>query len=238
VNVKFVNRLPSFDPANMSGPPYGYGLVAGLLTYDQTIHWADPLGTTMNYGCMNGPPYAPQCLWPYLGPIPAVPHLHGQETPTFVDGTPEQWFTPNGLTGKSYYTAYDAGPGTAVYQYLNTQEPGTLWFHEHSLGVTRASFYAGLQAFYFIRDYPNEPQNLPGGPYEIELMLQDRQFDIDSQLFFPDGSGPNAAVTNLNGPPPNPDVHPYWISEFVGDVAIVNGAPSPASRPRTPESFA
>ncbi len=225
--VTYVNNLPSFNSANAYGPPFGPGLVAGLLTYDQTIHWADPLMTTMNYGCMNGPPYASECLQPYVGPIPNVAHLHGAENPSYVDGVPEQWFTPNGLKGKDYYTAFDAGPGTAVYKYLNAQEPGTLWFHEHPLGVTRLNVYAGLAAFYFLRDGQNEPQNLPSGPYEIELALQDRQFDINSQLFFPDGTDPNASVTNLNGTPPNPDIHPFWISEFVGDVMTVNGAAWP-----------
>ena len=221
--VTYQNKLPVFDPSNAFGP----GLVAGLLTYDQTIHWADPLMTTMNYGCMNGPPYAPECLQPYVGPIPTVVHLHGGETASYYDGGPEQWFTPNGLQGKSFATLFDAGPGKSVYYYDNKQEPGTLWFHDHALGATRLNVYTGLAAFYFIRDPDNEPRNLPSGPYEIELAIQDRQFDINSQLFFPDGSDPNASVTNLNGTPPNPDVHPFWIPEFIGDVAVVNGAPWP-----------
>lgn len=225
--VTYRNNLPVFDPSNAFGPPYGQGLVAGLITYDQTIHWADPLMTTMNYGCMNGPPYAPECLQPYVGPIPTVVHLHGGETASYYDGGPEQWFTANGLQGKSFATLFDAGPGKSVYYYDNKQEPGTLWFHDHALGATRLNVFTGLAAFYFIRDPDNEPHNLPSGPYEIELAIQDRQFDINSQLFFPDGSDPNASVTNLNGPPPNPDVHPFWIPEFVGDVAVVNGAPWP-----------
>jgi FtsP/CotA-like multicopper oxidase with cupredoxin domain len=51
-------------------------------------------------------------------------------------------------------------------------------------------------------------------------------FDTNGQLLFPDGSGQNAdgsTPAGLNGPPPNPDMHPYWIPEFFGDVILVNG---------------
>jgi FtsP/CotA-like multicopper oxidase with cupredoxin domain len=85
--------------------------------------------------------------------------------------------------------------------------------------------YSGLAAFYFIRDPATEPVGLPSGAQEIELAIQDRQFDTNGQLFFPDGSGDPAS--NLNGTPPNPKLHPFWIPEFVGDVVVVNGVPWP-----------
>ena len=72
-----------------------------------------------------------------------------------------------------------------------------------------------------------EPANLPSGAQEIEMAIQDRQFDTTGQLYWPDGSGADAATSNLNGTPPNPLNHPFWIPEFVGDVIIVNGAPWP-----------
>ena len=50
-------------------------------------------------------------------------------------------------------------------------------------------------------------------------MLADRQFDTNGQLYFPDSDNP----ANLNGPPGNPDKHPFWIPEFFGDVITVNG---------------
>src|SRR5579862_1036568 len=37
--VEYVNQLPSFNQSNPSGP----GLVQGVLPFDQSIHWADPL---------------------------------------------------------------------------------------------------------------------------------------------------------------------------------------------------
>jgi spore coat protein A, manganese oxidase len=37
--VKYINQLPSFNPSC----PWGPGLVQGVLPFDQTLHWADPL---------------------------------------------------------------------------------------------------------------------------------------------------------------------------------------------------
>jgi FtsP/CotA-like multicopper oxidase with cupredoxin domain len=191
-----------------------------LLTVDQALHWADPLGTTKEFNCVNGPPLAPPCLQPYAGPIPTTVHLHGAEVPSAFDGHPDTWFTPNlGLTGPSFVSN--------TYHYGNTQEATALWFHDHALGTVRTNVYSGLAGFYLIRDgrdsgAANNPITLPSGPQEIELMIQDRQFDTNGQLLFPDGT-PADNPTGLNGGPPNPDHHPFWVPEFFGDVMTVNG---------------
>jgi len=224
--VTYVNKLPSFNPLNPEGP----GLVQGLISLDKTIHWADPLHTPGTNPCMNDP-NGPGCNQPFIGPVGAVAHLHGAENSSTVDGGPNAWFTPDGRTGPGYTSLYNAGPGKAVYVYQNAQEPGTLWFHDHLLGATRLNVYACLATFYFIRQPDNEPANLPSGPYEVEIALQDRQFDTNSQLYWPDGSDPKCGSMQvgdpcLNGPPSDPQ-HPFWIPEFIGDVAIANGAPWP-----------
>jgi len=188
-----------------------------LLTVDQSLHWADPLGTTARNNCVNGPPLAAPCTEPYAGPIPAVVHLHGAEVPSQYDGHPDAWFTPGDEhLGPSFVSN--------VYNYPNSQEATTLWYHDHALGVVRQNVFAGLAGFYFIRDnrdtgLATNPITLPAGPQEVELLIQDRQFDKNGQLYFPDSD--NAA--NLNGPPSNPDMHPFWIPEFFGDVITVNG---------------
>jgi FtsP/CotA-like multicopper oxidase with cupredoxin domain len=122
-----------------------------------------------------------------------------------------------------------------TYNYPNQQEATTLWFHDHALGVVRENVYAGLAGFYLIRDgrdsgAANNSITLPSGNQEVELMLADKQFDTNGQLYFPDSD--NAA--NLNGPPGNPDKHPFWIPEFFGDVITVNGKswPTLAVQPR------
>jgi spore coat protein A, manganese oxidase len=112
---------------------------------------------------------------------------------------------------------------TNTYTYPNAQEATALWFHDHVLGMTRLNIYAGLAAFYLIRDsydtgVADSGLNLPAGPYEIELCVQDRQFDTNGQWLFPAGN-----PAGLNGTPPNPEIHPFWIPEFFGDAMVVNG---------------
>jgi FtsP/CotA-like multicopper oxidase with cupredoxin domain len=176
------------------------------LTVDQTLHWADPLNQMGS-------------VTPYCGPPPVVTHLHGAEVPSAFDGAPDAWFTP-GPPGVA-----DKGRGfvTNTYTYPNAQEATTLWFHDHVLGMTRLNVYAGLAAFYLIRDsydtgVAGTGLNLPAGSYEIELCVQDRQFDTNGQWLFPAGN-----PAGLNGAPPNPETHPFWIPEFFGDAIVVNG---------------
>lgn len=194
-NVTYINNLEQSD----GSPP----ILQKYITVDQTIHWADPL---MQMGS----------FLPFVGPAPAVAHLHGGEVPSSNDGGPESWFTPR-LKYKG------AGFVSNQYTYPNNQEATTLWFHDHALGATRLNVYCGLAAFYFLRDQydtgvAGTGLHLPAGPQEIELAIQDRQFDTNGQWYFPD-----SAPGGLNGPPPNPDVHPFWIPEFFGDAMVVNG---------------
>lgn len=51
-------------------------------------------------------------------------------------------------------------------------------------------------------------------------MIQDRQFDTSGQLLWPDSNNNPSLV---DGPPSVPDIHPFWIPEFFGDVMCVNG---------------
>jgi FtsP/CotA-like multicopper oxidase with cupredoxin domain len=189
------------------------------LTVDQTIHWANPLGLAMN---------DPALMKPYSGPVPVVTHLHGGEVHSASDGGPDAWFTP-GYAQKGPSWTY--GGVTQNYTYPNEQEATTLFYHDHVLGATRLNLYAGLVGFYFLRDdydtgIPGTGLNLPAGPYEIELAIQDKMFDSNGQLLFPNGTGANAdgsIPAGFNGPPRNPEIHPFWIQGFFGDVIVVNG---------------
>jgi spore coat protein A len=190
------------------------------LSVDQSLHWADPFGTTAANNCVNGFPLAAACLDPYVGPVPATVHLHGAEVASQYDGGPESWWTPG-------VSQQGRGFVSTTYNYVNSQEATTLWFHDHALGVIRQNVYAGLAGFYLIRDErdtgrPDNPITLPAGPREVELLIQDRQFDTNGQLLWPNGA-PADEPTGLNGGPGNPDTHPFWIPEFFGDVMTVNG---------------
>jgi FtsP/CotA-like multicopper oxidase with cupredoxin domain len=212
--IRFTNNLGDTD---------GSSLLFWPSATDQTLHWADPLNDEENMCAhMGGTPMG-YCADNYSGPIPTVPHLHGGEVPPLIDGGPDAWFTSDGTYhGHTYYTypGASANGNQAVYRYLNTQEASMIWFHDHLLGGTRLNVYAGLAGVYPIIDpnlmlptglHPIGLQQGASGPvdYLIPLVLQDRMFDVDGQLYFP-----SVGI--------NPE-HPYWIPEFVGDTIVVNG---------------
>ncbi|MFC0776244.1 multicopper oxidase domain-containing protein [Terrimonas alba] len=165
-----------------------------LLPLDPTLHWALS-------GITN---------WQQSG-IPVVTHLHGGQTESASDGLPDAWFTPNfALKGPGFIKG-DLTP----YYYGNTQEAATLWYHDHALGITRLNVYAGLAGYYLLTD--NNEMNLqntaklPASPFDLGLVIQDRMFTTNGQLYYP--SMPEEAEQ------PNPSILP----EFFGDFILVNG---------------
>ncbi|HJV64453.1 MAG TPA: multicopper oxidase domain-containing protein [Geomonas sp.] len=205
--VHYVNNLVPFG--NLAGP-----LLQKFLTVDLSLHWSNPTNLPMTVpdatsGAMVGNPAF------YSGPQPMVVHLHGGEIPSAFDGNPDSWFTPGAAIKGSAFV-------TDTYTYPNTQSPATLWYHDHVLGETRLNVYAGLAGFYFLRGAAESEVSpaLPSGSQEVELAIQDRMFDSNGQLYFPDGNPPGGG---LNGDPGNPTLHPYAVPEFFGNVMIVNG---------------
>lgn len=214
-----------------------------LLPVDQTLHWANPAGPRDSMGNMDP--------MPYTGPVPVVVHLHGSHVDPHSDGYPESWWLPaannilckeddpiNGnfwCRGSQYSQIPGATdvPGQALYEYRNDQRATTLWFHDHSLGMTRTNVYAGPAGFYLLRGGADDlasgvPGGLPGGPYEIPIVIQDRSFNIDGSLFFPntrfffDGfAGPYIPDPTLDGS--TSDMPPIWNPEFFGNTMVANG---------------
>jgi spore coat protein A len=135
-----------------------------------------------------------------------VVHLHGGVVNAHSDGYPEHWFGPdpaapaNGLGGP-------AG-NNVVYDYPNDQRASTMWYHDHAMGNTRLNVYAGMAGFYLNRDAAEDALNLPSGAYEMPLLIQDKKFYDNGQLFYPDS---NAAGI------------PGHVQSFLGDVNVVNG---------------
>jgi spore coat protein A len=179
-----------------------------LYTVDPTIHWANPNGmTTPTY------PFRPYQAGYAMAQtnVPLVTHVHGAVVYSGSDGGPEQWFTAYGTHGPDYYTYEPTAPNAAVYYYNNTQNPTTLWYHDHALGITRLNVMSGLAGFYLLRDPADTVAPLlPSDEYEVPLVIQDRVFLRNGDMYFP-----LDAV--------NPDVHPYWGPEFFGNTIIVNG---------------
>jgi spore coat protein A, manganese oxidase len=113
-------------------------------------------------------------------------HQHGGYTAPGSDGYPEDTFLP----GESH-----------VYHYDNDQQAGTIWYHDHALGITRLNVYAGLAGFYLIRDPHEASLGLPPRPFEIPLAIQDKTFNTDGSLHYP----------------------APWEPEFFGNVPVING---------------
>ncbi len=207
-SVRYVNELPPTPEAS--------GVIAYRDGIDQTLHWADP----NNLMCsMAGMAPNPACNYPFRGTgIPAVPHLHGGEVPPMIDGGPDAWFaSTGGKQGPGYYTGAPAAPNEAVYTYPNLQEPAPLWFHDHTLGATRLNVFAGLAGGYYLVDPAQDiPESLKDVTQVVPLILQDRMFDTNGELFFTSDSK-GGLLWALN-----PE-HPYWNPEFVGDTLVVNG---------------
>jgi FtsP/CotA-like multicopper oxidase with cupredoxin domain len=131
-------------------------------------------------------------------------------------------------------------PGQAIFRYPNSQRPSTAWYHDHTLGMTRLNVYAGPAGFYLIRsnDPADDPtvagtgaravlpgpaasQGEPAPFYEIPIAIQDRSFNTDGLLFYPDT---RAFFDGFPGPYiPGSDVSPIWNPEFFGNCIVVNG---------------
>src|SRR5579862_432162 len=110
--------------------------------------------------------------------VRTVVHVHGARVMPESDGYPDAWVTSDGK----------AGPvaSTNPARYSNDQRAATLWYHDHALGITRLNVYAGLAGFYLVRDEEEDALNLPSGTYEIPLLIQDRKFNPDGSLLYPE----------------------------------------------------
>jgi FtsP/CotA-like multicopper oxidase with cupredoxin domain len=168
-----------------------------------------------------------------------VTHLHGSEgVLQESDGYAEAWYLPAATdvppgfaTTGTFYDVFRQSsplgsrwtPGSAVFEYPNDQRATTLWYHDHTLGMTRLNVYAGPAGFYLLRGGPSDAVGgvLPRGPYEIPLAIQDRSFDDDGSLFYPDS---RALFDGFAGPYiPDSDISPIWNPEFFGTAMVVNG---------------
>ena len=125
-----------------------------------------------------------------------------------------------------------------------------MWYHDHTLGMTRANVYAGPAGFYLLRGGPGDavqgtlpgPAPALGDPpgldyFEIPIAIQDRSFTEDGALFYPDNRAffegldpsqlqiPFMPDRACDGPS---DVAPIWNPEFFGNAIVVNGATWPS----------
>ncbi len=191
-----------------------------LLPVDTSLHW-----------CYSIPGYDSYTIAD--NGVPVVPHLHGGHTDFQFDGNPEYFFTPGAaITGPQWNNI--PGGFTNRFVYDNNVPAGTLWYHDHALGITRLNVYAGLAGFYIVRDQwdtgkPDNPLGLPAFPYELAYAIQDRMFLDTGALFYPALPGDPAYADFIDGEGvtlPNdqfPGGGPTALAEFFGDHMVVNG---------------
>jgi FtsP/CotA-like multicopper oxidase with cupredoxin domain len=250
VRIKWINDLKD---ANGNYRPH-------LLPVDPTLHWANPPGGTTDRDMR---PTFTSTPGPYPGPVPMVTHVHGSAgVNDDSDGYAEAWYLPAAgnipagyATEGSWYNFFAGkaaanygvtwGPGFAIFQYPNSQRASTIWYHDHTLGMTRLNVYAGPAGFFIIRGgpegdaavldsrtgtsavlpgpAPKEGDKFPPNKiyYEIPIAVQDRSFDSNGSLFYPDT---RAFFDGITGPYiPDTDISPIWNPEFFGNTIMVNG---------------
>jgi len=154
----------------------------------------------------------------YAGPIPAVPHLHGGEVPPELDGGPDAWFLSQGETGYMMHatptTAWDRLPGpritvsTATRTSRNRPPSGsttTRWASpvERLRRARRRLPDQGPGRGPPDRAGPAWPQPQRRAELHGAIVIQDRMFDVNGQLFLPE-------------PRHQPDGAPLLDPEFVG----------------------
>ncbi|WP_332821977.1 multicopper oxidase family protein [Pseudomonas sp.] len=250
VRVKWINDLTD-DAGNY---------LPHLLPVDPTLHWANPPG---GLGGRDMRPTFTSTPAPYTGPVPIVTHVHGAVgVGDESDGYAEAWYLPAASNIPPDYAHegrwYDFfagkaeagfgatwGPGFATFQYPNLNRASTIWYHDHTLGMTRLNVYAGPAGFYLLRGGPGGDKAvldsrfgssavLPGPApregdrfppnktyYEIPIAIQDRSFNSDGSLFYPDS---REFFDDIAGPfIPDTDIAPAWNPEFFGNMLMVNG---------------
>lgn len=159
-----------------------------------------------------------------------------------TDGTWYDFFAGKALTR----FGVDWGAGYATFQYPNSNRASTIWYHDHALGMTRLNVYAGPAGFYIVRGGPDDivldtrdssKAVLPGPApkandsfpsnktyYEIPIVIQDRAFNVDGSLFYPDTRaffdglvGPYIPEGGMEG------FSPIWNPEYFGNTIMING---------------
>ncbi|MFC3960190.1 multicopper oxidase family protein [Halovivax cerinus] len=136
----------------------------------------------------------------YAGPVPevrTVTHFHGLKVDPANDGQADMWTSPGGVEGPRF--------SNDVQWLANRQNRLTSTYHDHARGISRLNNYAGLVGHYRIESWREKWLDLPDDEYDVPLVLADRSFTEDGELFYPG----------------------MFMANVAGDTATVNGAAWP-----------
>lgn len=123
-------------------------------------------------------------------PEVSIVHWHGLIVPPRMDGRPQDVIP----RGKEY-----------VYEFEVRNRAGTYWYHAHPDERTGPQVYYGMAGLLLVRDEEEAALQLPDGPFELPLVIQDRLFDDQNDLVY------------VNG-------HMDRMSGFLGDRILLNGS--------------
>lgn len=186
--------------------PMGPG-ISHLLPYDPTL--------IMHMGGNAMPGHSNH----FMAPI--VTHLHGAHAAAIYDGYPTHTVFPSEST---------------TYIYDNSQEGSFIWYHDHSMGLTRLNVYAGLAGTYIIEDANRQrlasegvlPPTLSSD--DRLLVIQDKSFNADGSLYYPAyANDPLPGTTGIVSDVLPLDYaalggsFPTAVPEYYGDTVLVNG---------------
>jgi FtsP/CotA-like multicopper oxidase with cupredoxin domain len=115
-------------------------------------------------------------------------HGHGCHTPPQSDGYPTDCIPAWSGTGL---------PHTRVYVHPNDNDfPSTCWYHDHTNHHTARNVYHGMAGFFILRPHPTHggrdalyrqiEASLPSADCDVPMVFQDRLFQADGALNFPD----------------------------------------------------
>ena len=106
-------------------------------------------------------------------------HWHGLYVPAAMDGHPRDAIG----RGERY-----------VYEFEVRNRAGTYWFHPHPDGRTGKQVCFGMAGLLIVSDDEESAAGLPGGDYDIPLIIQDRRFDDDNQLIYLSDNDSNSVI--------------------------------------------
>jgi FtsP/CotA-like multicopper oxidase with cupredoxin domain len=205
IDWAFPDRIPVLDTELYLGPVPIVTHVAGARVYDHS----------------DGSPEG--WFLPLASDIPIDYYLEGFMYTTATDPYVDPIDPDNPVLPSS---------GTAQYEYGNDQPASTLWYHDNAMGISRLNVYAGLSGFWLLRDdieaslgLPG-PSPQPGDPpetnyYDIPLSIQDKSFNEDGSLYYPESRRTYEGYQGAFMPDTN--IPARWHPSFFGDTMLVNG---------------
>jgi FtsP/CotA-like multicopper oxidase with cupredoxin domain/plastocyanin len=136
-------------------------------------------------------------------------HYHGDHHKSADDGRPTTQLIRHGKSRTYDYPGRDGGrPEPAAFNF----------YHDHRMGLTARNNWMGLQGMFITHDSTSRTLRLPGGKFDVPLMVSERSFKADNRLTKPFPAHPEMVTSGGKAPPGD---------GTVGTNILVNGRFAP-----------